>query len=101
VNVRKVTLSPLIDVSYKFHYTDGMEFMRYAKLWYGGCYGTTLGETYADKATLSSGIFAVHKDNSILELWGKELAHICSKKFNSHSISHLAEDGAKFSGLQF
>ncbi len=90
----KIPLSPLIDSSYGFHYTDGTEFMRYAKLWFGGCYGPTVGDSYANKAILSSGLFALRKDSPIWKLWANEIAHIFTRRFVSHDVSHLAEQTA-------
>ncbi len=87
----RIPLSPLIDVSYKFHYADGTEFMRYAKHWFQGCYGLTVAESYADKAILSSGVFAMHKDNPIWDLWAAELGRVYARGFQDHYQSHLAE----------
>ena len=90
----KIPIAPLVDSSYKFHYEDGKEFMRYAKIWFAGCYGAVMGQTYCDKAILSSGMFALHRDNPLWKLWGKEIGHIFSKGLSSHDIAHLAEQTA-------
>ncbi|MEJ0050901.1 MAG: hypothetical protein WDN02_06800 [Methylovirgula sp.] len=90
-NPEKVAISPLIDVSYKYHFADGMEFMRYARHWFRGCYGATIAETYADHAILSSGLFAMRMDNPIWSLWASELIRIFEGEFEDHYQSHLAE----------
>lgn len=89
-----VAISPLIDVSYKFYYENAAEFSNYARMWYSDAYGPTLAETYANRAILSSGLFAMHATNSIWDRWARELEAIYARDYAVHGSLHVAEQTA-------
>ena len=90
----KVPICPLVDVSYSFNYIDSSEFSRYAKIWYEDTYGKTVAATYANRAVLSSGLFAMEADNSLWEAWAKEVDSVLRRNYSSHASFHLSEQTA-------
>ena len=61
-NPDKIPISPIVDVSYTYLYSDFCEFTRYSKIWFDECYGSTISATYLNRAVFSSGIFAMHRN---------------------------------------
>jgi len=89
-----VPISPLVDVSYSYFYEDCAEFVNYARHWYSSTYGEVVASTYASRAVLSSGLFAMHSSNPIWSAWASELDNIFQRTFESHDAVHLAEQTA-------
>ncbi|SFV33172.1 hypothetical protein [Hyphomicrobium facile] len=93
-NKGKLIVSPLVDVSYRYFYSNCTEFSGYNYQWYRDTYGHTLASTYANKAVLSSGLFGLHSESDYWDRWASEVSRIVQREYESHHSLHLAEQTA-------
>jgi lipopolysaccharide biosynthesis glycosyltransferase len=93
-SVDKVIISPIVDVSYDYIYKDFSEFSGYSKVWFNECYGETVSSTYFNRAVFSSGVFSMHCNCPLWNLWETEIDRVYRRNFSSHMISHVGEQVA-------
>lgn len=89
----KIAITPLIDHAYWHHY-DVQRFLQYLTPLYETIYGE-IGRDLSFKAVLSAGVFAMHHDAAIWDLWGNELPKVYSRDYRQKPEAlHLAEQTA-------
>ena len=92
-NPDTIAITPLIDHAYWHHY-DMRRFLRYLTPLYEAIYGE-IGRELSYRAVLASGVFAMHHDATIWDLWANELPSLYSRDYrNAPEALHLAEQTA-------
>lgn len=93
-NSSHIAISPLIDTTYQFYYTDCTEFAGYNHNWYSEAYGRDIAKTQSSKAVLSAGVFGMHVSNPIWRAWSVEIETVFRRQYTEQVVQHLAEQTA-------
>lgn len=92
-NPDTAAVTPLIDHAYWHHY-DLRRFLQYLTPLYESIYGE-IGRELSYRTVLSAGVFAMHHDATIWELWANELPRVYSRDYtHAREALHLAEQTA-------
>lgn len=79
--------------SYRYFYEKASQTSSMNEGWMRDLFGQKVARKHADKAILSSGIFAMAAENPIWTMWRDELCALMGKKLKRGSI-HIAEQTA-------
>lgn len=96
----KIAIVPTIDTSYQFNYAHYRDenygrFMGLVKMWYEAGYDEKTSIDMYGRALFSSGLFALHKDSPIWDLWAAQFKIAFNRDYRDKMWAlHLIEQCA-------